>query len=71
MEDSKAKSGDCISCRIVGTGTFATVGGYALWQSRAVSPGTPMQKRVMAGVGVGECSMCFFEEQVPYNIQAC
>ncbi|KAJ3862194.1 MAG: hypothetical protein NXY57DRAFT_494963 [Lentinula lateritia] len=53
MEDSKAKSGDCISCRIVGTGTFATVGGYALWQSRAVSPGTPMQKRVMAGVGVG------------------
>ncbi|KAH7876837.1 uncharacterized protein C8R40DRAFT_1002326, partial [Lentinula edodes] len=52
-EDPKAKPGDCISCRIVGTGTFATVGGYALWQSRAVSPGTPMQKRVMAGVGVG------------------
>ncbi|KAJ3787301.1 hypothetical protein GGU10DRAFT_244439, partial [Lentinula aff. detonsa] len=49
----KPKPGDCISCRIVGTGTFATVGGYALWQSRAVAPGTPMQKRVMAGVGVG------------------
>ncbi|KAF9070867.1 hypothetical protein BDP27DRAFT_1263271, partial [Rhodocollybia butyracea] len=44
---------DCISCRIVGTGTFATLGGYAIWQSRAVSPGTPVQKRIMTGVGVG------------------
>ncbi|KAJ3772962.1 hypothetical protein FB446DRAFT_734713 [Lentinula raphanica] len=52
MEDGKPKPGDCISCRIIGTGTFATVGGYALWQSRAVAPGTPMQKRAMAGVGV-------------------
>ncbi|KAJ3749246.1 hypothetical protein DFH05DRAFT_660162 [Lentinula detonsa] len=58
MEGDKPKPGDCISCRIVGTGTFATVGGYALWQSRAVAPGTPMQKRVMAGVGVGGTNDC-------------
>ncbi|THV06717.1 hypothetical protein K435DRAFT_452285 [Dendrothele bispora CBS 962.96] len=43
---------DCPTCRIVGTATFTTVGGYALWQSRAVAPGTPLQKRMMAGVGV-------------------
>ncbi|ESK91020.1 hypothetical protein Moror_16325 [Moniliophthora roreri MCA 2997] len=43
---------DCLSCRIVGTGTLMGVGGYALWQSRATAPGTPLQKRVMGGVGV-------------------
>ncbi|KAK7472960.1 hypothetical protein VKT23_001064 [Stygiomarasmius scandens] len=43
---------DCPTCRLVGTATFATVGGYALWQSRAVAPGTPLQKRMMAGVGI-------------------
>ncbi|KAJ8076962.1 hypothetical protein PM082_001385 [Marasmius tenuissimus] len=43
---------DCLSCRIVGTTTLTGVGGYALWQSRAVAPGTPLQKRFMSGVGV-------------------
>ncbi|KAK0486049.1 hypothetical protein IW261DRAFT_1453477 [Armillaria novae-zelandiae] len=43
---------DCLSCRIIGTGTLTGVGGYALMQSRATAPGTPGQKRIMAGLGV-------------------
>lgn len=44
---------ECISCRIVGTATFAGVGTYALYQSRAAAPGTPTQKRLVGGLGVG------------------
>ncbi|KAK0504516.1 hypothetical protein EDD18DRAFT_302643 [Armillaria luteobubalina] len=44
---------DCLSCRIIGTGTLTGVGGYALMQSKATAPGTPVQKRIMAGLGVG------------------
>ncbi|KAH6914213.1 hypothetical protein BKA70DRAFT_1558206 [Coprinopsis sp. MPI-PUGE-AT-0042] len=44
---------DCLTCRVVGTGTFLGVGGYALWQSRSVAPGTPMQKRFLALMGIG------------------
>jgi len=44
---------DCLSCRIVGSGTFGAVGTYALWQSRAAAPGNPGQKRIVAGLGVG------------------
>lgn len=44
---------DCLSCRIVGTGTLAGVGSYAIWQSRAAAPGGPAQKRIVAGLGVG------------------
>lgn len=47
---------DCLSCRIIGTGTLAGVGSYAFWQSRAVAPGSPWQKRAMAGLGVGTAS---------------
>jgi hypothetical protein len=46
-------SKDCLGCRIVGSGTFAAVGTYALWQTRAAAPGTPSQKRIIAGLGVG------------------
>lgn len=45
---------DCLGCRIVGSGTFAAVGTYALWQARAAAPGTPAQKRIVAGLGVGK-----------------
>lgn len=42
---------------MVGSATFATVGTYALWQSRAAAPGSPLQKRVVAGFGLGmHCS---------------
>jgi hypothetical protein len=44
---------ECITCKIVGTGTFLGVGGYALWQSRSVAPGTQMQKRFLAFMGIG------------------
>jgi hypothetical protein len=44
---------DCLGCRIVGSGTFAAVGSYALWQARAAAPGSPGQKRIIAGLGVG------------------
>ncbi|KAG7090929.1 hypothetical protein E1B28_010002 [Marasmius oreades] len=43
---------DCLSCRVIGTTTLTGVGGYALWQSRTIAAGTPLQKRLMSGVGV-------------------
>jgi len=46
---------DCLSCRIVGCGAFAGVGIYALMQARATAPGTPAQKRIIGGLGVGVC----------------
>lgn len=49
----EAGSKDCLSCRIVGSATFAGVGVYALRQSRASAPGTPAQKRIIGGLGVG------------------
>ncbi|KAF9467349.1 hypothetical protein BDZ94DRAFT_1305429 [Collybia nuda] len=52
VEVVPARKQDCLSCRIVGTGTFATVGTYALWQSRAAAPGSPGQKKIVAGLGV-------------------
>lgn len=45
---------ECLSCRIIGSGAFAGVGTYALWQSRAAAKGSPGQKRIVAGLGVGE-----------------
>ncbi|KAF5351724.1 hypothetical protein D9756_007464 [Leucocoprinus leucothites] len=48
----EAGSKECLSCRIVGTGTFAGVGIYALLQARASAPGTPAQKRIIGGLGV-------------------
>jgi len=43
---------DCLACRIIGTGALGGVGIYALNQSRAHAPGSPLGKRIMAGVGV-------------------
>jgi hypothetical protein len=53
--DSEAspKYKDCPLCRIVGSATFATIGTYALWQSRAAAPGSPLQRRMVAGLGLG------------------
>ena len=48
---------DCMSCRIIGTVTLAGTGSYALWQSRAVAPGTPLQKKGLALVGAGELTL--------------
>ncbi|KAF9453923.1 hypothetical protein P691DRAFT_522620 [Macrolepiota fuliginosa MF-IS2] len=48
----EAGSKDCMSCRIVGSGTFAGVGIYALTKSRAAAPGTPGQKRIIGGLGI-------------------
>jgi len=43
---------ECISCRVVGTGAFAGTGAYAIWLSRAAAPGTPGQKKILAGLGI-------------------
>jgi len=55
MNQIEAGNKDCSSCRIVGSGTFAGVGIYALMQARATAPGTPAQKRIIGGLGVGVC----------------
>lgn len=44
---------DCLSCRIIGTGTLIGIGSYSLWQSRATAPGSWGQKKIVAGLGVG------------------
>ena len=44
---------DCLSCRIIGTGAFIGVGSYAIAQSRPLAPGTLVQKRILASLGVG------------------
>lgn len=56
-------SKDCLSCRIVGTGTFAGVGTYALYQARPAALGSPMQKRLVAGLGV--CTL----DSIPGTVQ--
>src|SRR6202789_625413 len=43
---------DCLSCRIIGTGALVATGLYALNQARAHQPGSPVGKRIMAGIGV-------------------
>ncbi|GLB37307.1 hypothetical protein LshimejAT787_0403580 [Lyophyllum shimeji] len=43
---------DCLSCRLIGTGALTGVGSYALWQSRVAAPGSPGQKRILAGLGL-------------------
>ena len=48
------KPKECLSCRLIGTGALGGVGSYALWQSRATAPGSLGQKRVVAGMGVGQ-----------------
>lgn len=53
VDQIEVGSKDCLSCRIVGSATFAGVGIYALLQSRASAPGTFAQKRIIGGLGVG------------------
>jgi len=48
-----ANSKDCLSCRIMGAGLMAGTGSYAIWQSRTAAPGSPAQKKVVAGLGLG------------------
>lgn len=49
----EAGNENCLSCRIIGSGTFAGVGIYALMQARATAAGTPAQKKIIGGLGVG------------------
>lgn len=44
---------DCMSCRVVGTVTFAGVGVYSIWLSRAAAQGSLLQKRITMGFGIG------------------
>ncbi|OSX58195.1 hypothetical protein POSPLADRAFT_1060706 [Postia placenta MAD-698-R-SB12] len=44
---------DCLACRVIGTTALGAVGVYALHQSRAHQPGSPLGKRIMAVVGLG------------------
>lgn len=53
VDQIEAGSKECTSCRIVGSATFAGVGIYALMQARASAPGTPAQKRIIGGLGIG------------------
>ena len=52
----RPKPKECPSCRLIGAGALSGVGSYALWQSRATAPGSLGQKRVVAGLGVGQTS---------------
>lgn len=60
QKDSK----DCLSCRIIGTGTLGGVGAYAVWQSRAAASGSPLQKKGLALVGLGEEH---FVDRLPFS----
>ncbi|KAF8972903.1 hypothetical protein BDZ97DRAFT_1778276 [Flammula alnicola] len=51
--DARPNSKECLSCRIMGTGVLAGTGSYAIWQSRAAAPGSPGQKKIVAGLGLG------------------
>ncbi|KAF7782404.1 hypothetical protein Agabi119p4_1780 [Agaricus bisporus var. burnettii] len=44
-------SKECMSCRIIGSATFAGVGIYALLQTRRSAPGSFAQKRIIGGLG--------------------
>ncbi|KAH9831778.1 uncharacterized protein C8Q71DRAFT_714852 [Rhodofomes roseus] len=49
---AEAKYQDCLACRIIGSAALAGLGVHSLNQSRAHQPGTPMGKRIMAGLGI-------------------
>ncbi|TFL07746.1 hypothetical protein BDV98DRAFT_600012 [Pterulicium gracile] len=44
---------DCLSCRLVGSGTLGGVGLYALYQTRPAAPGSAAGKRLVGVVGFG------------------
>ncbi|KAF9484509.1 hypothetical protein BDN70DRAFT_771216, partial [Pholiota conissans] len=49
---ANSKYKECLSCRIMGTGVLAGTGSYAIWQCRASAPGSPGQKKIVAGLGI-------------------
>ncbi|KDR75315.1 hypothetical protein GALMADRAFT_249341 [Galerina marginata CBS 339.88] len=51
--EQASKPKECLSCRVMGTGVLAGTGSYAIWQTRAVAPGSPGQKKIVAGLGLG------------------
>jgi hypothetical protein len=58
---------DCLSCRIMGAGLMAGTGSYAIWQSRAAAPGSPAQKKVVAGFGLGENILLVLLQELMYH----
>ena len=52
--ETKPHPTECLSCRITGSAAMAGTGAYAIWQTRAAAPGSPAQKRIVAGLGLGE-----------------
>ncbi|PPQ98432.1 hypothetical protein CVT24_004111 [Panaeolus cyanescens] len=52
LQGSTPAKQECLSCRIIGTSVLAGTGSYAIWQSRTAAPGTPVQKRMLAGLGI-------------------
>lgn len=52
--DQQYQPGECLNCKIIGTGALTGTGIYALNQSRAHAPGSRFGKRIMFGVGLGE-----------------
>ena len=62
---------DCISCKVVGTGTLGLTGLYALRMARPQAPGSVFGKMMMAGIGVGESTYFVFSlYSVPCQSQA-
>jgi len=64
----QASSKDCVSCRIMGTGLMAGTGSYAIWQSRAAAPGSPAQKKVVAGLGLGSNKLQALLQKLIYHV---
>ncbi|KAG1779271.1 hypothetical protein EV702DRAFT_966302 [Suillus placidus] len=44
----------CITCRIIGSGTFAATSIFALRMARPSAPGSIVGKRIMGGLGLWE-----------------
>ncbi len=63
--DATLNTKECLPCRIMGSGVMAGTGGYAIWQSRAAAPGSPGQKKIVAGLGLGssDCYFCVLDLQ--------
>ncbi|KAJ7282932.1 hypothetical protein C8J57DRAFT_1055943 [Mycena rebaudengoi] len=61
---SPAVRTDCLSCRIMGTGTFTGLGIYALWMSREAAPGSRGSKKIVAVLGAGTGFLVLFFDVV-------
>lgn len=66
--DATLNAKECLPCRITGSGIMAGTGGYAIWQSRAAAPGSPGQKKIVAGLGLGlsGCYFCVLDSPTKY-----